>query len=132
MEPKPVYATDANAETAAMSELERTWQTRWRQLGPHDLQEYEYNYVFHSGRKWEMDFAFPEYKVGIELHGGTWTQGRHVRGGGFEADREKMNAALSAGWAVFEFTTGMLEDDPAGCVGQVVKKIDQRRGWYAP
>lgn len=56
-------------------------------------------------RKWAWDFAIPERKLAIELHGGTWTHGRHTRGAGFQRDREKMNAAQVAGWDVLEFTT---------------------------
>lgn len=61
-------------------------------------------YVFHSTRKWRLDFAWPAAMVAAEVHGGTWTRGRHVRGGGFQKDREKMNEAQLLGWLVLEFT----------------------------
>jgi hypothetical protein len=126
-EPRPAYATDADAKVAEMSGLERTWETYWRMFGPLDAQDYEREYPFCAPeRGWRFDAAWPE-RVAVELHGGTWSQGRHVRGGGFRDDREKMNAATLLGWLVFEFTTDMLQDDPRGCVDMVAKAIGRRR-----
>ncbi len=39
------------------------------------------------------------------MEGGTWSGRRHVRGGGFEIDCEKMNLAVLEGGAVLRFTT---------------------------
>jgi hypothetical protein len=55
-------------------------------------------------RRWRFDCAWPALKIAVEIHGSTWTQGRHTRGGGFEADREKFNEAQIRGWRVFEVT----------------------------
>jgi very-short-patch-repair endonuclease len=60
---------------------------------------------FQPGRKWRFDLACWPIKLAIELHGGTWSGGRHTRGAGFQRDREKMNAAQVLGWSVLEFTT---------------------------
>jgi len=38
--------------------------------------------------------------LAVEVDGGTWTGGRHTRGAGFEADCEKLNAAVIAGFRV--------------------------------
>lgn len=69
----------------------------------------ELEYAFAAPeRRWRFDVAFVEAKVAVEIHGSTWTQGRHTRGGGFEADREKMGAAQAMGWRVFEITYRQL------------------------
>ena len=60
-------------------------------------------YKFHNSRKWRFDYAFPEQKVAVEIEGGIWTQGRHVRPYGYRADMEKYNAAAALGWKVFRF-----------------------------
>lgn len=65
-------------------------------------------YRFHPGRRWRFDYAWPNRRVAVELHGATWAQGRHVRGNGFREDREKINAAQAAGWRVFELTKEMI------------------------
>lgn len=55
-------------------------------------------------RKWKFDWALPLVKVGIEIDGGAWTNGRHTRGKGFIADMEKRNYAQAEGWRVYHFT----------------------------
>ena len=60
---------------------------------------------FHAKRKWRFDFAWPRYKVAVEVDGGIYCRGRHVRGAGFEKDSEKRNAAVMAGWRVLHFTS---------------------------
>lgn len=59
---------------------------------------------FHPTRKWRLDLAWPDIFVGVEIHGGIWTEGRHTRGAGFQADREKMNEAALLEWLVLEVT----------------------------
>jgi len=57
---------------------------------------------FLPSRRWRMDVAYRAEKVAVEVHGGVWSQGRHTRGAGFLADREKMNEAQLHGWLVLE------------------------------
>jgi very-short-patch-repair endonuclease len=52
---------------------------------------------FDDTRRWRFDFAYPEIKLAIEVDGGTWTQGRHTRGQGYENDAEKCNQAVLQG-----------------------------------
>lgn len=68
-------------------------------------------YRFHPDRRWRADFAFPEYRVIVEIHGGIWTSGRHTRGSGFAKDREKSNAAQLQGWIVLEFTPAEIKNE---------------------
>lgn len=32
-------------------------------------------YRFHPGRRWRLDYAWPNHRVAVELHGATWTRG---------------------------------------------------------
>lgn len=59
-------------------------------------------HVFHPTRKWRFDYAWPEYKVALEVEGGIWMRGRgaHSRPQGIERDIEKYNAAVVLGWRV--------------------------------
>jgi very-short-patch-repair endonuclease len=68
----------------------------------------EREYKFNVSRKWRFDFAFPDKKIAVEIEGGTWKQGRHTRGAGFEKDCEKYNQAVLDGWRVLRFTSGMV------------------------
>ena len=77
----------------------------WRSLGAVDLVP---EFRFHTHRLWRLDFADPFTKLAIELDGGVWSDGRHLRGRGFLEDCEKFNAAALAGWRVFRLGTGMV------------------------
>lgn len=74
-------------------------------------------YFFHPIRKWRFDFAFPAYKVAIEIEGGIFSKGRHARGIGMEKDMEKYNAATRLGWKVFRFSPLMVKN------GEAIKEI---------
>lgn len=64
-------------------------------------------------RRWRFDFAWPSSMVAVELEGGTWSGGRHVRGSGFEKDCEKYNEAILRGWRVGRFTAKMVKSGAA-------------------
>ena len=75
-------------------------------------------FKFHPRRRWRFDFAWPIYKVAVEVDGGIYSRGRHVRGSGFERDAEKRNAAVMAGWRVLHFTRKHIRS------GQAVRMIE--------
>jgi hypothetical protein len=77
----------------------------WALLGGPAL---EREYRFHPERKWRFDYAAPHAMIAIELNGGVWSGGRHVRGAGYLRDREKINAAQLLGWKVIELGTGQV------------------------
>ena len=64
--------------------------------------------MFHPTRRWRFDYAIPSAMVAIEVEGGAYTQGRHTRGKGFEADIEKYNTAEAMGWHVLRVTPEWL------------------------
>ena len=92
------------------SELERALETHiiWAGLPTPQLE-----YAFHPDRKWRFDFSWPAHMIAAEAEGGTWSQGRHVRGMGFANDCEKYNEAVIMGWRVLRFTSEMIEDGTA-------------------
>lgn len=88
--------------------------------------EVKREYRFDEKRRWRLDFAIPEangvpIKLGIEVHGSTFTKGRHVTGTGFSGDREKMNAAQLQGWLVLELETNSIRS------GKALKQIEIAR-----
>lgn len=74
------------------------------QLGAECVKEYR----FYKPRKWRFDYALPLYKIALEVEGGVWTQGRHVRPQGFLSDMQKYNTAALLGWRVFRTTPDKL------------------------
>lgn len=75
-------------------------------------------YRFFPPRRWKFDAAYPQLKIAIEVEGGTWIQGRHTTGSGFEGDCEKYNQAAILGWQVLRFTRKMIES------GEAIEQID--------
>lgn len=73
------------------------------------LPDPEFEHRFSVSRKWRFDIAWPEKKVAIEVQGGLFTGGRHVRGAALLREYEKLNHACAAGWAVFLFTPQQIE-----------------------
>lgn len=78
------------------------------------------------GDRRRFDFAWPDRKVAVEVHGGVFSSGRHIRGRGFIADRAKMRAAILAGWIVLEFTTTEFEEDCIACAKQISQALEMR------
>lgn len=76
----------------------------YSQFGVECVKEYR----FYKTRKWRFDYALPLYKIALEVEGGVWTQGRHVRPEGFLGDIEKYNTATLLGWRVFRTTPNKL------------------------
>lgn len=67
-------------------------------------------------RKWRFDFAVRgnHLRLGIEIDGGVWTQGRHTRGSGYVKDLEKFNHASGLhGWRVLHFLPSQVLDGSA-------------------
>ncbi|MBR1786661.1 MAG: hypothetical protein IJ756_05815 [Paludibacteraceae bacterium] len=75
-----------------------------KELGVECIKEYQ----FYKSRKWRFDYALPKYKIALEVEGGVWTQGRHVRPQGFLGDMNKYNTATLCGWRVFRCTPSSL------------------------
>ena len=94
--------------TASNAELALAWQLTAAGL-PESVAEYR----FHSSRQWRIDRCWPAHKVGVEIEGGTWSGGRHVRGVGFEEDCVKYAEAALLGWIVLRVTPRMVDDGRA-------------------
>jgi hypothetical protein len=110
---------DANGDLIA-SDLERTFDTLWRQLdGPPLVPEYE----FAPPRRWRFDRAHVYSRIAIEIDGGTYNGGRHTTGKGYRDDCIKLNAAQLRGWFVFRLTSDMLRDDPDQHLAPIIAKI---------
>lgn len=73
------------------------------------LRGFQREYRFTPERKWRFDFAWPSRSVAVEIEGGIWNNGAHVRGAHFESDAEKYNEAAALGWKVGRFTPAMVK-----------------------
>jgi very-short-patch-repair endonuclease len=90
----------------------------------------EFHFAKHLGRKWRLDFAWPELKVGVEIDGGVrmvkWQRnpltgrsqpvavGRHA----MAKDYAKSNMLAELGWRVLRFNPDMMRR-PADILSQI-------------
>jgi hypothetical protein len=78
---------------------------------------FEREFRFYDGRRYRADFVIFDDVDGptllIEVEGGTWVEGRHSRGKGFEADCEKQALAVIAGYRYLRVTSAQVEDGRA-------------------
>lgn len=85
-----------------MSKHEQLFAAVWPTTYPPFVREYEFDEL--DNRKWRFDFAWPAFRVAVEIHGATFVQGRHTRGLGIAKDAEKARAAALQGWHVLPYT----------------------------
>lgn len=92
-----------------------------------ELPDPEREYMFHGHRRWRFDFAWPAYKVAVEMEGGIFTGGRHVRGQQYAGDCHKYNCAVLLGWKLLRFTAVDTAGDPIDMIKQVAEALRQGR-----
>jgi very-short-patch-repair endonuclease len=86
-------------------------------ISVHQLPEPVREYTFYGYR---YDFAWPQLKIAVEIDGGTFSGGNHVRGVGYSRDCRKNNLAQSEGWIVLRADRTILFEKE---FVQIVKKI---------
>ena len=72
----------------------------------------EYAFAKDIGRKWRFDWLF-EGEVALEIEGGVWNNGAHVRGKHFLSDMEKYNEAAIMGYLVLRCTWDQVKSGSA-------------------
>ena len=57
-----------------------------------------------TGRRFRLDFAFPDANLGIEIDGSIWVANRgHSSGTGITRDMQKLNALTESGWHLLRY-----------------------------
>lgn len=75
---------------------------------------------FHPTRRWRFDFAWPERKIALEIEGGVWNYGRHIRPKGFLADLRKYNTAAIMGWRIIRLTPNMIAAELPNILSEIM------------
>lgn len=104
------------------SALEEAFLLHIRAAG---LPEPEQEYKPVPGRRFRTDFAYPALGIAVECEGGTWRNGRHTRGGGYQQDCLKYSLMAIEGWTVIRVTREMIEDGTA--LRLLVQAFERRR-----
>jgi very-short-patch-repair endonuclease len=72
-----------------------------------------------AGQRFEIDVAFPERRLAIEVDGFAYHSGDER----FQRDRTRQNALIAAGWQVLRFTWADLTERPHEVVGRVAQLL---------
>lgn len=67
---------------------------------------------FHETRRWRFDYAWVEQRLALEVEGGAFSAGRHIRPEGFLADCEKYSEAAALGWRILRVPPSALATLP--------------------
>ncbi|HJR86456.1 MAG TPA: type IV toxin-antitoxin system AbiEi family antitoxin domain-containing protein [Acidimicrobiia bacterium] len=78
-----------------------------------------------SARPGRVDFAYPQWRLIIEIDGRAW----HATLEAFENDRLRDNHALLAGWRVLRITYRMLKENPGMVRDMIQRAIDGSDNW---
>lgn len=68
-----------------------------------------------GAKRYLIDFAYPEHMLAVELDGWRFHGGRAA----WEADIERSNALVAAGWRVLRGTWRSIQDDPSTLLRRV-------------
>ena len=83
---------------------------------------------FHPVRRWLADWAWPEHRLIVEIEGGAFSRGRHVRGKGFLGDMAKYNEMTLLGYSLLRFTPDDVSKGVAVRVIQTWFEMHERFG----
>lgn len=75
-------------------------------------------------RQWRFDWAFDW--LAVEVQGGIFSKGRHVRGAALLDEYEKINHAVLLGWFVLFMTPQQMDNGEAVAFIQKVLQEDER------
>jgi very-short-patch-repair endonuclease len=86
------------------------------------------------GRQWRFDFAFPDYKLAVEIEGlvvmrlagELVVRGRHASIKGIKEDMQKYNTAALLGWTVLRFEQNDVKSERAI---NMTQRVLASRGW---
>jgi very-short-patch-repair endonuclease len=105
-EPKTEARKDLEREIR--ESFARQFETVWQRCnGPALRKEFKFCEV----RDWRNDYLHEPTRIIIELDGGVFNGGRHVRPQGFIEDCVKLNMATMHGYGVIRIPTGFATDN---------------------
>jgi hypothetical protein len=137
----------------SLSDIQKQKKKAWRpfpqEWAAHGLPMPEYEYMFHKAYvtgiyeplklkkirgiktpyfKSRLDIAFWEVRLGIEIQGGLFIKGGHVRGFQYIADMKKKNLAKQCGWTLVEYAPNAINYQQVFDMYETAKHILQRKG----
>lgn len=113
---------DGNKKKSEESPGEVAFAKQLDEAGIH----YEREVKLIPDRQHRVDFFFSSKKAVVEIEGGVWSQGRHLRGQGWMDDAWKYNTLTAMGYSVYRFATHQVVDIKKNVV---VGPVDEALNW---
>lgn len=79
----------------------------------HGLPKPEMQALLIPSRKFRWDLAWPAYRVCVDVQGGMYSNGRHLRVQGYETDLVKSALVQLEGYIALAFTPRQIDDNVA-------------------
>lgn len=106
--------TIRNCQPTSLTSIEQIIKDGLDSLGL----EYELQYTGIS--PWVIDFAFPSYKLAIEVDGKYWHSLENIK----EKDKRKNKALKQRGWSVLHFGEDEINQSPSACIDKIIQFLD--------
>lgn len=134
-EPAPRHSIPDAKKESRSKKLEHLFASQLDQV-PKLVFERQVRFAKSIKRQWRFDFAFPEYRLAVELDGVVVTRingvivtlGGHASIDGIRKGYEKINHAAMLGWTVLHFLQGDVA--PRHAINMTLRVLAQR-GWRA-
>lgn len=101
---QPKTPARKDIDTELRQRFARQFEATWALLGGPELEK---EVRFDPDRQWRADYVHRPTMTILEVDGGVYSRGRHVRPGGFVEDCFKLNSAALHGYRVIRIATGM-------------------------
>lgn len=110
---KTVTPAEFIAKAQRLAKQDKLRAELLRQIKAAKLEEPMTEFKFHVKRKWRFDLAWKSERIAVEIQGGTYSNGAHVRGKRYAEDCRKLNAAQLAHWTVLWFPADLIKSGEA-------------------
>lgn len=90
----------------------------------------QFHFAKELGRQWAADYAWPKFKLLVEIDGGLWRKGggAHSRPTAILRDMQKHNDAALLGFHVLRFST---DDVKSGTALRYLERVLASRGTFS-
>ena len=91
--------------------------------------EQEVQFAKEQGRKWRTDYLFTfdnGMQIAVEIEGGVWSKGRHIRPKGFIEDMHKYNCYAMLGIPILRFTSDQATKQPIWCARMIKSTYEKQ------
>lgn len=115
------------------SKAEQAFIQYWTQQQFQELFPFVEEYRYHPVRRWRLDFANLEYKLGIEVQGSGWGHGGSAKS--LASDIEKQQQLALLGWTLIPVAASAVTKNVEIALDPIVQwvnlytSVKLNRGW---